>query len=142
MSCIGMKDLGRVFGCIEGCLFVFFFVTNIGWTFCVQEMYFSFLESFSEFFVTFAIWGMWLYKRNVRLFEVSILSACRPVSESMKIIKKEKKKNYIDTFLHLNILHWHAWILSCLELSFRWHLKKKKKQSHTFVLLCSYKCLD
>lgn len=51
------------------------------------------------------------------------------------------KKNYIDTFLHLNILHWHAWILSCLELSFRWRFLKKK-YSHTFVLMCSYNCLD
>lgn len=36
MSCIGMKDLGRVFGCVER----FYFVTNNGWTFCVPEMFF------------------------------------------------------------------------------------------------------
>lgn len=33
-----MKDLGRVFGCVEGG----FSVANIGWTFCVKQMY-SFL---------------------------------------------------------------------------------------------------
>lgn len=45
-----MEDLGCVFGCVEGC-----FVTNIGWTFCVQEMYFSFKNPYVSFFVTFAV---------------------------------------------------------------------------------------
>lgn len=82
-----MKDLGCTFGCVEGC---FFSVTNIGWTFCVQEMYFSFSNPLCEFyFVTFAIWGMGLYKKECTLcLRYPFLSACRPVSESMRIIKR------------------------------------------------------
>ena len=39
-----MKDLGRVFGCVEGG----FSVANIGWTFCVKRIIF-FLGSVCEF---------------------------------------------------------------------------------------------
>lgn len=88
LRCIGTEDLGRVFGCVEGCCF-------LSQTWAGHSVYkkcfvfFSFFESFyvSFIFVTFAIWGMGLYKRNVRLFEGSILSACGPVSESMRIIR-------------------------------------------------------
>lgn len=31
LSCIGMKDLGRVFGCVEGCLFLFLLSENKHW---------------------------------------------------------------------------------------------------------------
>lgn len=35
LSCIGMKDLGRVFGCVERC----FISSNNDWTFCVPEVF-------------------------------------------------------------------------------------------------------
>lgn len=59
-----MEDLGCVFGCVEG----FFSVRNIGWT-CVYNVFFLlyFQKNRCEFFVTFAIWEMGLYKKECKL---------------------------------------------------------------------------
>lgn len=124
-----MKDLGCV--CVWLCRGIYFLSQNIGWTFCVQEMYFFSNPSAIFFSVTFAIWGMGRYKkRNVRLFEVSILSACRTVLESMRIIKT----TLTFFFLHLNFLHLTRLdpLLPRVVLQMA---RLKKKCSHTFVFV-------
>lgn len=58
LSCIGMKDLGRAFGCVEGC---FFFFCHKHWLdiLCIRNVFFFLEILLCEFFyfVTFAIWG-------------------------------------------------------------------------------------
>lgn len=81
-----MKDLGRVFGCVERC----FISSNNDWTFCVPEV-FLFRNPQWVVFLTLAIWGMRLYKRNVRLYEVSFFWL-QTVSEH------ENPETDIDTF--------------------------------------------
>lgn len=96
-----MKDLGRAFGCVERCFChkhwldilctrnVFFFLFEF-----LIFLLFFFLWLFC--FVTFAIWGMWLYRGNVRLFEVSIFICLQTIFR-----KHGKHKNYIDTLFAL-----------------------------------------
>lgn len=51
LSCIGMKDLGRVFGCVEGCLFYYFIVRKQALAgHSVYKKCTFVLKSFSEFF--------------------------------------------------------------------------------------------
>lgn len=96
-----MKDLGRAFGCVERCFChkhwldilctrnVFFFLFEF-----LIFLLFFFLWLFC--FVTFAILGMWLYRGNVRLFEVSIFICLQTIFR-----KHGKHKNYIDTLFAL-----------------------------------------
>lgn len=86
-------------------------------------------------FLTLAIWGMRLYKRNVRLYEVSFFWL-QTVSEH------ENPETDIDTFC--TWIHWRAWILSCQKLSFRWcfFFFFFNKYCHSFVRICSFTCLN
>lgn len=122
--------------CVWLCRGLFLSVTNIGWTFCVQEMYFVFLlDSLCELFCDIRHLGDGAVQKECKLVW-GIQFMCLQTS----FRRHENHKNYIDTFLHLKILPWHAWILLCLEMPYRWQFLKK--YSHTFVLLCSINCLD
>lgn len=60
-----MEDLGCVFGCVEG---VIFFCHKHWLDMCVQYFFFLYFQkNRCEFFVTFAIWEMGLYKTECKL---------------------------------------------------------------------------
>lgn len=76
-----------MFGCVE----TFYFVTNNGWTFCVPEVFLFRKSSMDYFSFDTCHLGMRLYKRNVRLCEVSFI-CLQTVSEH------ENPETDIDTF--------------------------------------------
>lgn len=82
-----MKDLGRVFGCVERCFILS--QTMAGHSVYQKCFYLENLQW--AVFLTLAIWGMRLYKRNVRLCEVSFI-CLQTISEH------ENPETDIDTF--------------------------------------------
>lgn len=113
------------FGCIERCL-----IMSQTWAglffFCIRNVFFfPFRVWVLLLVVTFAIWGMGLYKRNVRSFEVSCYLPADPVMKALGNIRTTMTHN-----LHLNI-HWTS---LCLTFSLRWRFIS------IFVMMYSYNC--
>lgn len=130
-----MKDFSCAFGCVE---MFFCLCVCVSKTWAGHSIYKKCIFPFRiiEWYICFVLWclpsGGWgCTKGMYACFEVSILSACRSVSESMGDEKRWEK------------LHWHnicTWtFLTCLDPLLKVVLQMVVyKNTHAFVLL--YNC--
>lgn len=125
-----MEDLGCVFGCVEG--FFFLSQTLAGRVYNIFFLLY-FQKNRCEFFVTFTVWEMGLYKKECKLVLRCPFYALAEQSQKARGRFKEKR----HFFLHLKILPRLAKILFCLEMPVRWQLLFLFVCFSTQLLVCS-----
>ena len=121
-------------------MFLVFFLCHKHWLdiLCTTNAVF-FSVSYSFWHLPSGGWG--LYKRNVRfVWGIHFIR----LQTSFRKHENHEKRTTLTHFLHLKTPHDTLGSSPAKSCPSDGILKKQKekKQSHTFVLMCSYKCLD